>query len=220
MFRPVLQCWLGGVGKKWGVGPGCSIIVPICGHPSRISRLLRDLYNRACRGFRIIIMRSNSTVPYGRIIGGCARVLSIRCFRGPGSKPKRAHGCTTRHDHKRCLLVLSSSYVLPRACLTTIRTGLRQRPTSTFKNPSQTRSSFSSMRGTVGCTVASFFAAKNVQNNGGGVSGFCPHDFGVKIHTRICGTLNKFSTVHFNRSVSFDVHVFGKNCHYHLFPRT
>lgn len=198
----------------------CSIVVPICGHPSRISRLLRDLATRCFGSFRIIMIRSNSSVPYGRVASHCVSQLGVGCFSGPGSKPKRAHGCKTRHDRNRCLVVLSSSIVLPRECFSTVRTRLLTSPTSTFKNPSHTRSSFASVRGTVGCSVASFFAAKNVHNKGGGVSGFCPHDFGVKMHQAICRALKKFSGVHFNRSVSFDVHVFGNNCAYHLFPST
>lgn len=208
--------------SKWGRGGTveCSFVVPICGHPRRISRLLGDLAERAGGGFRILVIRSNSSIPYGRIMSGCTSQLSVYCCFGSGSNPKRAHGCKTRQKRKRCLVVLSSSYVLPRKCLTTIRSRLRQRGTSTFNNPSHTRSSFAGVRGTVGCTVASFFAAKNVHKKGGGVSGFCPHDFGVKMQTRMCGTLKKFSGVHFKRSVSFDVHVFRKKCTYQLFPRT
>ncbi len=194
--------------------------MPICGHPSRISRLLSDLIKRAFESFRIVIIRSNSALSYQSIIGHCVRQLPMECFRGTGSNPNRAQGCKTRHDGKRCLVMLSSSYILPPNCLRTIRGRLYRRPTSTFKNPSQTRSSFASIRGTVDCTVASFFAAKNVHKKGGGVSGFCPHSFGVKIETSICHHLSNFSGVHFNRSVSFDVHVFGTKYHYELFPRT
>lgn len=217
IFVGVVVCLYGVSGA---VAVECSIVVPMCGHPSRISRLLRDLASRDFGSFRIVMMRSKSAVPYLRIARGCGTILSLGCCRGAGSNPKRAHGCKTRQDRNRCLVVLSSSYVLPRKCLSTVRARLGTTPTSTFKNPSHTRSSFASVRGTVGCSVASFFAAKNVHNKGGGVSGFCPHDFGVKIEQRMCRTLNNFSGVQFNRSVSFDVHVFGRKCHYELFPNT
>lgn len=199
---------------------GCSVVMPMFGHPSRISRLLRDLARRARGSFRIIVMRSNSRAPYRRIYGQCRGLVSVRCCCGRGSNPNRDHGCNTRHTGNRCLLVLSDSIILPRNCLGTMDSRLDHRPTSTFNNPSGTRSSFASARGTVSCSVASFFAANNVHNKGGGVSGFCPHSFGVNVHESICLGLGNFSGVHFNRSVSFSVHVFGTNYHYHLFPRT
>ncbi len=126
--------------------PGMSIVIHAYKHPSILHRALVDLHERACRGFRIIMMRSN-TPGTRQVVHRRFSSLGVICRTANGGiKHDDINGQTLSLTAKRCFGFLSSSSIFCTSRLRILINRLAHRPTCgttcslTFRAPVLIRS--------------------------------------------------------------------------------